>query len=44
MVEGQYISSLWGVEINFEVDCTIYSDACTTGWDAHDKHHTINRR
>ena len=27
-----------------EVDYTIYSDARTRGWGAHDKHHTINGR
>ena len=27
-----------------EVDYTIYSDASTKGWGAHDKHHTINGR
>ena len=27
-----------------EVDYTVYSAASTKGWDAHDKHHTINGR
>ena len=27
-----------------EVDYTVYSAASTKGWDAHDKHHTIDGR
>ena len=46
LVEGQYFTSLQGVESTPEVEINPRtpkdSDTSTKGWGAHDKHHTIN--
>ena len=44
LVEGQYITNYGVLKSTPEVDYTVYSAASTKGWDAHDKHHTIDGR